>query len=239
MEPTVMEYGSLKMALLPWINQENYEKSMNFVNNCKADWLGGHLELSGFELMRGITHQHGMDAASFARFEKVLTGHFHCSSQRDNIWYLGAQMEFFWSDAHDPKYFHILDTETREVEKIRNTYTLFEKIVYNDEKIVYNEYDTTKLDRKFVKIVVVNKSDTFEFDRFIDRVQMQNVYDLKIAENFSEFVGSNIADETLEVDDTPKLMDDYIDAVDTDLDKFTIKKQMRELMNQAQAMETV
>ena len=239
MEPTVMEYGSLKMALLPWINQENYEKSMNFVNNCKADWLGGHLELSGFELMRGITHQHGMDAAYFARFERVLTGHFHCSSQRDNIWYLGAQMEFFWSDAHDPKYFHILDTETREVEKIRNNYTLFEKIVYNDEKTVYNEYDTTKLDRKVVKIVVVNKSDTFEFDRFIDRVQMQNVYDLKIAENFSEFVGANIADETLEVDDTPKLMDDYIDAVDTDLDKFTIKKQMRELMNQAQAMETV
>jgi hypothetical protein len=148
-------------------------------------------------------------------------------------------MEFFWSDAHDPKYFHILDTETREIEKIRNTYTLFEKIVYNDEKTVYNEYDTTKLDRKFVKIVVVNKSDTFEFDRFIDRVQMQNVYDLKIAENFSEFVGANIADETLEVDDTPKLMDDYIEAVDTDLDKFTIKKQMRELMNQAQAMETV
>ena len=137
------------------------------------------------------------------------------------------------------QYFHILDTETREVEKIRNTYTLFEKIVYNDEKTVYNEYDTTKLDRKFVKVVVVNKSDTFEFDRFIDRIQMQNIYDLKIAENFSEFVGSNIADETLEVDDTPKLMDDYIDAVDTDLDKFAIKKQLRELMNQAQALETV
>ena len=135
--------------------------------------------------------------------------------------------------------YYILDTETREIEKIRNTYTLFEKIVYNDEKMLYNNYDTSKLDRKFVKIVVSNKSDTFEFDRFIDRVQMQNVYDLKIAENFSEFVGSNIADETLEVDDTPKLMDDYIDAVDTDLDKFMIKRQMRELMNQAQAMETV
>ena len=26
-------------------------------------------------------------------------------------------MEFFWSDAHDPKYFHIVDTETREIEK--------------------------------------------------------------------------------------------------------------------------
>lgn len=54
MDPTVMEYGSLKIALLPWINGENYESSMKFVNECKADWLGGHLELSGFDVMKGM-----------------------------------------------------------------------------------------------------------------------------------------------------------------------------------------
>mgnify|MGYP000157954734 FL=1 len=48
MEPRVMEYGSLKMALLPWICNENYETSMKFIRECKADWLGGHLELNGF-----------------------------------------------------------------------------------------------------------------------------------------------------------------------------------------------
>jgi 3',5'-cyclic AMP phosphodiesterase CpdA len=237
MEPRVMEYGSLKIALLPWICQDNYEQSMKFIQECKADWLGGHLELGGFELMRGVENHHGMNHKLFEKFELVLTGHFHVSSRKDNVWYLGSQMEFFWSDAHDPKYFHIIDTETREIEKVHNPYTLFEKIVYNDEKIDYNNYDVTNLDNKFVKVVVVNKSDTFLFDRFIDRIQNQNIHELKIAENFNEFIGENVDDEGLAVDDTGQLVDDYIDGVDTDLDKDRIKVNMRELMTEAQALE--
>ena len=123
------------------------------------------------------------------------------------------------------------------MKKIINPHTLFHKIVYNDTKMDYNTYDVSQLDKRFVKVVVVNKGDSFLFDRFIDRIQAQDIYELKIAENFSEFVGNNIADEGLEVDDTPKLMDDYIDAVDTDLDKNKIKVHMRDLMTQAQALE--
>jgi 3',5'-cyclic AMP phosphodiesterase CpdA len=237
MEPRVVEYGSLKIALLPWICADNYDQSMKFIKECKADWLGGHLEFTGFDVMRGVQHHGGMNHKLFEKFELVLTGHFHVSSRKDNIWYLGSQMEFFWSDAHDPKYFHIIDTETREVEKIHNPYTLFEKIVYNDEKIDYNNYDIGNLDKKFVKVVVVNKSDTFLFDRFIDRIQNQDIYELKIAENFNEFLGENVEDEGLEIEDTTKLVDDYIDGVDTDLDKDRIKVNMRELMTEAQALE--
>lgn len=239
MEPTVMEYGSLKMAMLPWICSENYDQSMNFIAECKADWLGGHLELGGFEMMRGVESHGGMDAKLFDRFELVLTGHFHTSSRRDNVWYLGSQMEFFWSDAHDNKYFHIVDTETREIQKIRNPYTLFHKVVYNDDETDYNSYDTSVFDKKFVKVVVVTKNDSFTFDRFIDRIQSQDIYDLKIAENFNEFIGSAVDDDGLQVDDTPQLMDDYIEGVDTDLDKDKIKLNMRELMTQAQALEIV
>ena len=237
MEPTVMEYGSLKIALLPWICAENYETSMSFIRECKADWLGSHLELNGFEMMRGVTNAHGMSHKLFDRFELVLSGHFHCSSRRDNVWYLGSQLEFFWSDAHDPKYFHVIDTETREIEKVNNPYTLFEKIVYNDDKMDYNTYDVKKLVGKFVKVVVVNKQDTFLFDKFIDRIQNQDIHELKIAENFNEFLGENVDDEGLEIEDTVQLVDDYIDGVDTDLDKDRIKVNMRELMTEAQALE--
>ena len=237
MEPTVMEYGSLKMALLPWICQDNYDKSMNFIRECKADWLGGHLELANFEMQRGVLQPHGMNHKLFEKFEMVMSGHYHVASQKDNIWYLGSQMEFFWSDAGDKKYFHIVDTETREVQKIRNPYTLFEKIVYNDEKVDYNNYDVSHLDNKFVKVVIIKKEDSFTFDRFIDRIQNQSIHDLKIAENFSEFLGQNVDDEGLEVEDTAQLVDDYIDNVDTDLDKGRIKVNMRELMTEAQALE--
>ena len=239
MEPKVIEYGSLKVAMLPWITNENYDKSMEFVANCKADWLAGHLELTGFEMMRGLENKHGMASDLFKRFELVMTGHFHVSSRKDNIWYLGSQMEFFWSDAHDPKYFHIIDTETREVTKVRNPYTLFHKIVYNDKETDYNNYNVEELGGKFVKVVVVEKQDQFSFDRFIDRIQNQDVYDLKISENFNEFIGANVEDEGLDIDDTPQLMDDYIEGVETDLDKDKIKVMMRDLMTQAQALEIV
>jgi predicted phosphodiesterase len=237
MESTVMEYGSLKIALIPWICQENYDQVMSFINDCKADWCGAHLELGGFDMMRGVQSHGGMNHKLFDKFELVLTGHFHTASRKDNIWYLGSQMEFFWSDAHDPKYFHIIDTETREIEKIKNNHTLFEKIVYNDEKIDYNDYDVSTLDKKFVKVTVVNKTDAFIFDRFIDRIQNQDIYELKIAENFNEFIGDNVSDEGLDVEDTYQLVQDYIDSVDTDLEKDRIKISMRELMTEAQALE--
>ncbi len=236
MEPKVLKYGSLNIGLVPWICQDNYQQSMNFIQDCKADWIGAHLELKGFEMMRGLTNTHGMSADIFKRFELVLTGHYHVGSRKDNIWYLGSQMEFFWSDAHDPKYFHILDTETRQIEKIRNNNTLFEKIIYNDKEIDYNSYNKN-LSKKFVKVVVAEKTDPFTFDRFIDNIQNQDIYELKIAENFNEFMGANVEDEDMNFEDTTEIVDTYIDAVDTDLDKDKIKVQMRELMTEAQTLE--
>ena len=237
MEPKVMEYGSLKMALLPWINQENFDSSMKFIRECKADWLGAHLELDGFELLRGVKSHGGLDPKLFDKFELVMTGHYHCSSRQDNIWYLGSQLEFSWNDAHDNKYFHIVDTETREVQKIKNNYTLYEKILYDDNKIEYNNIEVSHLDKKFVKIVVVNKKDQFIFDRFVDRIQNRDIYELKIAENFTEFLGENVEDTEINFDDTSEIVETYIDAVDTDLDKERIKSQFRELMTEAQALE--
>ena len=236
MEPTVMQYDSLKLGLLPWICQDNYDLCMNFIRDCRADWIGSHLELNGFEVMRGLTNKHGMDPKLFSRFEMVLSGHYHSSSKKDNIWYLGSQMEFFWSDAHDPKFFHILDTETREMTKIRNPHTLFEKILYDDEKNDYSSF-SRDLTKKFVKVIVVNKTDPFAFDRFIDNIQNQNIYELKIAENFNEFIGANVEDENMNFEDTAEIVDSYIDAVDTDLDKNKIKVEMRQLMTEAQALE--
>ena len=84
---------------------------------------------------------------------------------------------------------------------------------------------------------MVNKNDAFLFDRFIDRIQSRDIYELKIAENFQEFIGDNVDDEGLNVEDTYQLVEDYIDGVDTDLEKDRIKVNMRELMTEAQALE--
>ncbi len=237
MKPTVMDFDGFKMGLIPWITPENNDESMDFINNCKADWIGAHLELGGFDMMRGIQNHGGMDHRIFSRFERVLSGHYHTKSTRDNITYLGTQLELFWSDAHDPKFFHILDTDTRELKAIQNNHTLFHKIVYNDTEIDYNNYDVSQCDNKFIKIVVITKKDLYTFDRFVDRIQDRPIYELKIAENFDEFLGTNVDDEAVSVEDTSELLDSYIDATDTVLDKDKLKTNMRNLLTEAQALE--
>ena len=238
-EPTVMDYGSMKLGLMPWIDLENEKQSMDFLSNAKCDWICGHFEIAGYEMMKGIKNDHGLDRSIFKRFEHVLSGHFHTKSKQDNITYLGSQMEFFWNDAHDKKYFHILDTATRELLPIRNPHTLFNRIRYDDTGTDYLHYPLDNIDGKFIKVIVINKSDSFTFDRFIDRINNREILELKIAENFNEFVGENVDDSVVSVDDTSTLLNSYIDGVDTDLDKDRIKVEMNNLMIEAQALEVV
>lgn len=233
----VLDYDGLKFALVPWICQDNEEDTNEFLVNCKADVVAGHFELNGFDMLRGVPCTHGMSADNLRRFELVLSGHYHCKSNQGNIHYLGSQMEFFWNDAHDDKFFHVFDTETRELTPVRNPLTLFHRIRYDDEKEDYNEMDLSILDKRFVKVVVINKTDGFMFDRFIDRIQQREIYDLKIQEDFSEFTGESVSDEGLEVEDTSTLLSQYVDNVETILDKDRIKKEMGELMTEAQTLE--
>mgnify|MGYP000601210189 CR=1 FL=1 len=236
MEPTVLDYDGLKIGCLPWINAENSERYLNWLQNVKCDWIGAHLELSGFDMMRGIKSPHGMSSDLFKRFEVVMSGHFHTKSSKDNIYYLGSQMEFTWADAGDPKHFHIIDTETRVLTPVRNPLTMFTKIFYDDTKGI-PQINKQSLEDHFVKVVVVNKTDPFKFDKFIDAIQQTKVHELKIAETFDEFIGANVLDDNISVEDTTELLDSYIEAVETDLDKDRMKTTMRSLYVEAQDKE--
>ena len=238
-KPMVVNYDGLDVALVPWINSENEEETLRFLQGCKAPVCGAHLELSGFEMQAGIICDHGMNPDLFKRFETVLSGHYHTKSSSGNIHYLGSQMEFFWSDAHDPKYFHIFDTDTREITPVQNTETLFARVYYDDENTNPMLKDIRHLDNKFVKVIVTNKSDPKMFDAFINRVNSRKIHELKIAENFEEFVGNNVEDTKISVESTEDLLYTYIDAVETPLDKNTIKGMVRELMVEAQTLELV
>ena len=236
-DPTVLDYDGLKVGLVPWINNENEQQINEFLSNCSADVIGGHFELLGFDMLRGVPCTDGMTTKNLQRFDLVMSGHYHCKSNQGNIHYLGSQMEFFWNDAHDDKFFHVLDTDTRELLPVRNPLTLFERIYYDDEKHNYNEMDLEHLDGKFVKVVVTNKSDPFTFDRFLDRIQSRKIHDLKIQENFTEFLGENVGDSGLEVENTVDLLQSYVDNVETVLDKTRLKTELVNLMTEAESLE--
>tara|TARA_B100001057_G_scaffold153949_2_gene154138 strand:- start:613 stop:1674 length:1062 start_codon:yes stop_codon:yes gene_type:complete len=239
MKPTVLDYDGCKVAVLPWINKSNYEEYTKWAMQCNASILGAHLELKGFDMMPGMPNPHGMNADVFSRFESVLSGHFHTKSSRDNVHYLGAQFEMTWADVDDPKYFHVLDTETREIEAIRNPITIFKKVVYDDTKTDYDKVDVSRFAKQFIKLIVINKNDLYMFDKFIDRLQSIDTYELKIAESFDEYLGDSVNDEKISLEDTTELLDSYVEAVDTDLDKEHIKVELRKLYTEAQNLEVV
>lgn len=236
-DPTVVEYGSLKIGLIPWINPENESKIRTFVDNCSCDFIGGHFEFNGFEMHAGISAPEGMDHRLFSRFELVMSGHYHTKSRQDNVVYFGSQMEFTWSDCDDPKYFHVLDTETREITAVRNPFNIFEKVYYDDEAKNPALMDVRHLNGKFVKLVVVNKTDIKKFDGLVDRINSAGPHALNIIENFSEYKGTSVQDEDVSLESPESLLYSYIDATSTTLDKGKIKSFMHELMVEAQTLE--
>lgn len=230
-----LEDGS-KVAMIPWINNENYGDIMSFVKRSDASICLGHFEFSGFELYPGTIAQHGMATDAFKKFDVVLSGHYHTKSERGNVTYLGAQMEFTWGDVDDPKYFHILDTETGEIEAILNPITLFQRVVYNDTLWNYNDFDHSIFEDKFVKIVVEKKTDPYLFDKFIDKIQKQDIHDLKIVETFDEIMTDALGEDIV-FEETTELMDKYVDLIDTPMEKDRLKAKLRELYIEAQSME--
>jgi len=235
-EPMDMKYGKTTIALVPWINPENEKDVLKFLANTKSKICAGHFELAGFEMDKGLMCQHGMNPEPLQRFDLVMSGHFHTKSNNGHIHYLGAQMEFFWNDAHDPKYFHIFDTDTGKLTPVQNPKTLYHKLHYNEDTVNHFE-DLSYLDNKFVKVMVTNRTDMKKFERFIDRINNQKIYELKIAEDFKEFRGENVDDADITIDDTETLVYNYIQDVDTDLDKDRIKSVLGELMIEAQSVE--
>jgi len=88
-------------------------------------------------------------------------------------------------------------------------------------------------------MIVLNKSNPKLFEHYINRIQSKRIHELKIAENFEEFVGASVEDDKVSVESTEDLLSSYIDAVETPLDKNRIKQMVHELMIEAQTADIV
>lgn len=217
-EPAEISPGGLDIALLPWVNSSNYQESLDFINNTKAQILFGHLELAGFEMYRGAFNDHGMSADLFRKFDIVATGHYHHKSSRGNIHYLGTPYEMTWSDFQDPRGFHILDTDTREMEFIQNPYRMFNKIHYSDLDKTMDDVLDINLDmyrNTFVKVIVQNKNNPYWFDLFIDRLEKNGVVDLQVVEDHFNLNLEDDEDIVNEAEDTLTILRKVVEQVDS------------------------
>ena len=236
--PEVVEFDGVPIQFIPWINANNYDKSMAALSRSPAQIAMGHLEVNGFEMHKGHFADGAYDKEIFQRFDIVMSGHFHHKSDDGQIYYLGTPYEIFWSDYEDPRGFHIFDTETRELERIVNPYRLFEKVYYDDTTTDYTDYDMSKFKDMYVKVIVVNKKDLYQFDKFVDKLLQADAHEVKIVEDFSELDAENVSDDIVEnTEDTMTLLEKYIDELDVTMDKDRLKNTMRSLYTEAQDLE--
>jgi len=229
-EPAVVNFDGLDIALLPWVNKENYDESIKFINSAAAPILIGHLELQGYDVMRGVRYDGGMDAKIFNRYEQVFTGHFHCRQERGNIYYLGTQYQITFADLKEQKGFHILDTETRDVEFIKNPHKMFHSVTYNDEDgpVGIDILNCGYLKGAYVKLYVENKKHPYSFERFMDKLYDCGVAKITVVEELinSEWTQEEIVDLA---QDTVTLINNEIDLIEEVKDKAKMKKIIKDL----------
>ena len=218
-EPAEINLDGLDILLLPWINSQNYEHAKKLIKTCKSKVAMGHLEMNGFQATRGHIMESGMEVDVFKNFTRVYSGHFHTRSNDGKIYYLGNPYEMFWNDVNDPRGFHIFDTETLTHTPINNPYRLFYNIYYEDTP--YQLFDFTEYDNKIVKVIVRQKTNSRNFERFIDKLYSSGVQDLKIIENFQ--LQENEEFDINEEENTITILNRYVDESEIDLDKSKIK----------------
>jgi len=236
-EPITQTFGGITALMIPWMCDKNMDATMELLKNAPADIVFGHLDVTGFEMYRGQVNTGGFNPSLFSRFESVYSGHFHHRSTKGNITYLGNPYEITWADYNDPRGFHILDTDTRQLNFIENPFRMFHKLEYNDKDTNYNTVDVRKYAERHVKVLVINKTDQTMFDAFIDKMYNVNPVEIKIIENSIDYDDQALNDKTVDVEDTMSLLEQYVDSIDLDLDKDKFKTFLKGLYVEAQQLE--
>jgi DNA repair exonuclease SbcCD nuclease subunit len=227
-----------KICMVPWICAENYTDSINTINSTEAEICMGHFEIAGFSMYRGMESHDGFSKEIFNKFDLVFSGHYHHRSNDKHIYYLGNPYELTWQDFNDPRGFHLFDLSTRELEFISNPYTMFTRLEYDDKEVQPIDLDALDLTGKYVKLIVVNKIDYYKFDKFIQKLYTKGCYEIKIVEDLSEFEDGEVSEE-INLEDTLSVLSNYIDSVETDVDKEQVKHFMKSLYTEAVNVEVV
>lgn len=239
-EPAIFKHNDFEMLMVPWICSENYEKTLDTLVETTCPWVAGHFEIQNFEMHKGQVNTEGFDSDMFNKFDTVLSGHFHTRSRNHHICYVGTPYEMTWVDHGDPKGFHVLNTKTLDLEFVENSLKLFKKMYYNDKDKgmdYHKSFDLTDLKGKYVKVIVVNKSDPYEFDRLMDKLSQLPMLELKVVEDMSELDADQIDDDDIKLTDTPSLIESFIEASETELDKTRLKTFMKTLY--IEALDTI
>ena len=240
-DPTTITLCDTNICMMPWICPENYEDSINLINTTDADICMGHFEIAGFAMNRGMPSHEGLSRDLFKRFDTVFSGHYHHRSFQDNIRYLGNPYELTWQDYNDPRGFHLFDLSSRHLEFIENPNVMFHRVIYDDKEesiTEINNKDLTKFTGTYVKVVVLNKTNPYLFDKFMAKLYEVNPIDVTIAEDFADLTEGVEDDMINEAEDTITIINKFVDGIKEEhIDNDKLKSVLKELYVEALNLE--
>lgn len=169
---------------LPWINKENLEQSSHAIKNSLKKICMGHLSISGFLMMSGMSCDHSdFSSSDFLKYRRVFSGHFHWRSSQKNIDYLGSPYQLNWSDVGNDRGFHLYDTESDDLSFVHNPLEQYTKLEYDDSTVTdFEGIDFSEFKDKFVKLIVKNKTNPPLYTKFVQKLGEIGVVQLQITD---------------------------------------------------------
>jgi len=240
--PKDIEFDGVGITMMPWINATNYNSSMKHIQETRSQILFGHLELNGFEMHLGMKSHDGMPTEHFEKFDMVCSGHFHHKSSNGNIHYLGNPYEMTWNDYNDRRGFHIFDSEKRDLTFIQNPYRMFNKLWYDDTDVssyeeILSKYDFDLYRDTYVKMIVKSKNNPYWFDMVLDSLYKVNPANVSIVDDNKNLDQQSAEDIISEAEDTLTSLFNYVDKMETEVDKTKLQQLFSNLYVEAQNME--
>ena len=229
-DPKEYEFDGTKILALPWICRQNESETIKAIKETKASACFGHLQLIGFEMHKGSFSEEGMSKDLFSNFHTVCSGHFHHKSDYGNIHYLGCPYQMNWGDYGDCKGFHIFDTKTHDLTFIPNPYSLFHKIEYDDSKLSLKEIMNMNFDnckKGFVRVVVKEKTNSYWFDNFIERIEVVEPISIQVIEDMGNLLYDGEQSDLIHVEDTITLLSKYCEGIGV---QENLKPKLNELL---------
>lgn len=235
---TVNLSGYDKFVLVPWINNENYQDTFDYLNQVtdKANTIvAGHFEINGAKMSKHAPAcDSGLDKNLFKEFKEVWSGHFHHKSKIDNIFYLGTPFKFTWEDYYDDKGYHIFNDG--KMMFVKNDYHLFIEIEF-DEAILYamskEEFYEAFSDR-YVRIIINSEYDKVALLDILSRINNSKPHEVQIVNNYDLNRKGDKVETNNVLDSVTKTTKQYIDEyVSISKESSTVIAIMERLHNQA------
>lgn len=106
------------ILLCPWLVGD--ESLKDLIDEHNPDYVFCHAELPSFKLNQKITMPGEFNPFDYVKTKKIISGHYHCASEKANVLYMGNCFSHDFGDSGDwhNKGFVVFDTVTEETIRV-------------------------------------------------------------------------------------------------------------------------